>query len=347
MINRCELFWLFLSGGLLLGVSLGANDAANVFGSAVGTRMLSFRRAAVIASLFVIAGAVIMGEGTSGTIGSLGITVDIINAFVISISAGISIFLMTFINVPVSTSQAVVGAIVGSNIYYGYSTNYTELTSIVISWVTSPVLGAIVAVLLLLIVKYIIRRTRIHLIKLDVILRNLLIVAGAFGAYSLGANNIANVVGVFIPVADIYDIGFLSDTGIPKHYMILLAGGIAIAVGIIFLSKRLMQTVGHNLMPLTPESALVVVLSHSIVLFLFSSVWLRDIVHSIGMPWFPMVPVSSSQVIIGAIVGLSILKRANEINTKRLGVIFSGWIISPPLAAILVYILLRLNQLVF
>jgi PiT family inorganic phosphate transporter len=48
---------LFLTSGLFLGWSLGANDASNVFGSAVGSKMVSFRRAAVIASLFVILGA--------------------------------------------------------------------------------------------------------------------------------------------------------------------------------------------------------------------------------------------------------------------------------------------------
>ena len=50
---------LFLLGGLFLGWSLGANDAANVFGTAVGTRMVNFRTAAIICSIFVIIGAVI------------------------------------------------------------------------------------------------------------------------------------------------------------------------------------------------------------------------------------------------------------------------------------------------
>lgn len=50
---------LFLSSGLLLGWSLGANDAANVFGSAVGSKMVSFRQAAIISSIFVIIGSVV------------------------------------------------------------------------------------------------------------------------------------------------------------------------------------------------------------------------------------------------------------------------------------------------
>ena len=47
---------LFLFGGLFLGWSLGANDAANVFGTAVGTRMISFKTAALVCSIFVVLG---------------------------------------------------------------------------------------------------------------------------------------------------------------------------------------------------------------------------------------------------------------------------------------------------
>ena len=65
-------FFIFLSSGLFLGWSLGANDASNVFGTAVGTKMVSFKTAAVIASLFITAGAVYAGAGASETLGELG-----------------------------------------------------------------------------------------------------------------------------------------------------------------------------------------------------------------------------------------------------------------------------------
>ena len=51
----------FLTSGLFLGWSLGANDAANVFGTAVGSRMIRFTTAAVICSVFVVLGAVLGG----------------------------------------------------------------------------------------------------------------------------------------------------------------------------------------------------------------------------------------------------------------------------------------------
>ena len=66
---------LFLTSGLFLGWALGANDAANVFGTAVGTRMIRFSTAATICTIFVILGAVYSGAGAAGTIDQL-VTLD-------------------------------------------------------------------------------------------------------------------------------------------------------------------------------------------------------------------------------------------------------------------------------
>ncbi|MCK4957046.1 MAG: inorganic phosphate transporter, partial [Candidatus Cloacimonetes bacterium] len=59
----------FLSSGLFLGWSLGANNAANFFGTAVATRMIKFKTAAIICSIFLILGAVASGAGTAETLG--------------------------------------------------------------------------------------------------------------------------------------------------------------------------------------------------------------------------------------------------------------------------------------
>ena len=108
---------LFLLGGLFLGWSLGANDAANVFGTAVGTRMVNFRTAAIICSIFVILGAVISGAGTTETLGKLGAINALPGAFACCVAAGFSVYLMTKSGLPVSTTQAIVGAIIGWNIF--------------------------------------------------------------------------------------------------------------------------------------------------------------------------------------------------------------------------------------
>ncbi|HQQ77357.1 MAG TPA: inorganic phosphate transporter, partial [Thermoanaerobaculia bacterium] len=86
--------WLFLSSGLFLGWTLGANDAANLFGTAVGTRMIKFRTAALVASVFVILGAVSGGAGTTRTLGRLG-TIDApAGAFGVALAAGRAVTLL-------------------------------------------------------------------------------------------------------------------------------------------------------------------------------------------------------------------------------------------------------------
>ena len=129
---------IFLFGGLFLGWSLGANDAANVFGTAVGTRMVSFTSAAIVCSIFVILGAIISGAGTTETLGKLGAINALPGAFAACVAAGVSVYLMTKVGLPVSTTQAIVGAIVGWNLYTGSSTNIQVLMTILATWIILP-----------------------------------------------------------------------------------------------------------------------------------------------------------------------------------------------------------------
>ncbi len=81
------MFAFFMSSGLFLGWSLGANDASNVFGTAVGSKMIHFRTAAVWCSIFVILGAVISGAGASHTLGKLGAVNAMAGAFIVAFAA--------------------------------------------------------------------------------------------------------------------------------------------------------------------------------------------------------------------------------------------------------------------
>ncbi len=340
------LFLVFLSSGLLLGWSLGSNDAANIFGTAVGSRMISFKRAAWIASIFVILGAVFQGRGASDTLSSLGEVDALGGAFTVALFAGFTVFLMTRSRLPVSTSQAVVGAIIGWTMFTGHETDLGVLTKIVGTWVSGPVLGMFFSAILYILLRRTLRRTKIHVIKQDTYIRIALIMAGAFGAYSLGANNIANVMGVFVPSAPdiLLNFGFFAIDGVQ---ILFLLGGLAIAVGIFTYSERVMQTIGRGILALTPEAALVVVLAQALVLFLFSSINFSNFLVSIGLPPMPLVPVSSTQVVIGAVLGIGLIKGAREIQLKTLGGVALGWIITPVTAGIFTYFALFFVQNVF
>lgn len=336
----------FLSSGLFLGWSLGANDASNVFGTAVSSRMIRFRTAAVCCSIFVILGAVISGAGASHTLGKLGTVNAVAGAFTVAFAAAVSVSLMTYARFPVSTSQAIVGAIIGWNIFSGSNTDITSLTRIVSTWIFCPVLTAVVAIILYLFTGFFIRYLSVPMFKLDNLTRWSLLCAGIFGSYALGANNIANVMGVFVPVADLSDITIFNLTFSPARQLFLL-GGIAIAVGVFTFSKRVMLTVGKGIFDLSPVMAAVVVWSHSIVLLLFSSLALETWLKSHGLPTFPLVPVSSSQAIVGAVIGIGLLKGGKAIRWKTVAAIASGWVTTPILAGLISLLSLFFMQNVF
>lgn len=337
---------IFLSSGLFLGWALGANDAANVFGTAVGTKMVNWRTAAIVCSVFVILGALISGAGTTHTLGKLGAISALPGAFMTALSAAAAVYTMTKSGLPVSTSQAIVGAIIGWNLFSSNPTDITTLTKILSTWVLCPVLSAIIAVILFKALKSIARRISLHMLMIDAYTRTGLILAGAFGAYSLGANNIANVVGVFIPASPLPDIelyGFIFDS----TQQLFLLGGLAIALGVFTYSKGVMMTVGDNLGRLTPTAAFIAVTSHSIVLFMFASRGLEAWLLGHNLPAIPLVPVSSSQAVVGAIVGISLLQGTTGIRWAVLGKIVAGWVATPIVAGIACFIGLFFLQNVF
>lgn len=336
----------FLVSGLFLGWSLGANDASNVFGTAVGSKMISFRKAAIIASVAVILGAVIQGAGASQTLGRLGSVNAIGGSFTLALAAAFTVYSMTKFSLPVSSTQAVVGAIIGWNIFTGNRTDPGTLITILSTWISGPIIGAVFSVLLYLLIRRIKRASGIHLIRFESLIKKGLIIVGAFGAYSLGANNIANVMGVFVPAFKLHDID-LGLFSLTSAQQLFLLGGLAIAAGIITYSKRVMDTVGSNIIELSAEAAMVVVLAHSLVLFIFSSTTLSDLLARAGLPRIPMVPVSSTQVIVGCIAGIGVYKGVRNINFKLLGQIALGWVTTPVISGLISFFSLFLVKNIF
>lgn len=333
-------FWIFLSSGLFLGWSLGTQDASNIFGTAVGTRMIKFRTAAIIASLFVMIGAVFAGDGAAVTLNRLGAVNAPAGAFMVGLAAALAIYWMTENKVPVSSSQAVVGAIIGWNLYSGKPTDYAVLSQIVGTWVFCPVLSAIFAVVLFKAMKFIIVKTKVSLLRQDYYLRIGLVVVGAFGSYALGANNIANVMGVFIPSNPLAPLNFFGGFALTPTQVLFLLGAVAIAVGICTYSRRMMMTIGNGIYQLSPFAALVVVFAQSLVLFIFASGNLHAFLSAHGLPTIPLVPVSSSQAVIGAVMGIGLLKGGNGIHWNLLGKILLGWVLTPAAAAAICFICL-------
>jgi PiT family inorganic phosphate transporter len=338
---------LFLSSGLFLGWSLGANDAANVFGTAVATRMVKFRTAAAVCGAFVIVGSVISGEGAVGTLGELGAVTALGGSFMVALAAALAVLWMTRAGLPVSVSQAIIGGILGWNLFTGSRTDVSSLVTIVSTWIVCPILAAVFAAAFYLMVRFILDRTRLHILQLDALTRTLLIIVGAFGAYALGANNIANVMGVFVPAFPAGAFPLFGTLQISHTQILLLLGGAAIAAGVMSYSHRVMMTIGKGLFKLTPVTALVVVLAQSIVLFLFASERLESCLITHGLPAIPLVPVSSSQAVIGAVIGIALVKGGRNIRFGMLRRVAGGWVATPVIAAVIAFLGLFFLQNVF
>lgn len=339
--------WFFISSGLFLGWSLGANHAVNVFGTAVVSKMVKFRTAAIISGIFVILGSVISGAGTTKTLTDLGSINAIAGSFAVATAVGISVTLMTRAKLPVSTSQAVIGGIIGWNIFTGSPTDYNSLSKILFSWIASPVIAAFFGFLIFKIIKKTVLRWKIHLLELDNYTRVGLIVVGALASYSLGANNIANVMGMFVSAPLFADLNIGNIIKISGIQQLFFLGGLAIAVGIFTYGNNVMNTVGEDLYKISPITGFVVVLAEFIVLWLFTSQGLERFLLKNNLPAIPLVPLSTTQAFIGAVIGVGLAKDPHSINFKVLGKIAIGWAVAPLSAGIITFISLFFIQNVF
>ncbi|MBR1777035.1 MAG: inorganic phosphate transporter [Alphaproteobacteria bacterium] len=338
---------IFLSSGLFLGWSLGANDAANIFGTAVSTRMVKFVTAGIVCSIFITLGAVISGVGAAYTLGSLGAINAIGGAFVTTFAAAFTVYSIIRFGLPVSVSQAVVGAIIGWNLFTDSVTDVNSIVRIASTWVACPLLSGTFAAILYVVFKYLLSFVKVHLLYRDACTRIAMILTGAFGAYSLGANNMANVVGVFVPVAPFSDIS-LGGFHISAVQQLFFVGSLATAVGVFTYSYKVMGTVGKGLMPLSPFAAWVVVLAQSLVLFIFASEGLEYFLASHNLPVIPLVPVSATQAVVGAVIGIGLCKgAAKSIKWSVVVRIMCGWVITPVIAALICFFALFFMQNVF
>ena len=263
--------------------------------------------------IFTLLGALLQGQHVMKTIGSGIISTELTyTAIVVAlICSGIFVTLATFYRIPTSTSQAIVGGIMGIGLATGAPVNYGKLITIAESWVLCPLLVLAVAYLLSLLLNYVLNRLTMSSLMVQTALGRLAILSSCYVAYSMGANNAGNAVG---PIANL-------DLVHPK--LLLLIGGIAIAVGAATYGKKVADTVGKGITPLDLPSAFIAQFSSAFGLHFFSLLG---------------IPVSTSSAIVGAVVGVGLSKGVKNIRKKTIITIFTGWVVTPCLAACTTYI---------
>lgn len=150
--------------GLWMTWGIGANDLANIMSTAMGSKAITVRQALIIAIIFEIAGAMLGGSGVTETIRGGIIDVNalahtphlLIYGMLSVLFAGATwITIASFMGMPVSITNAIVGALVGVGaIMLGlHSIHWQTVGYIAISWISSPTIAGVLAFLLFISIK--------------------------------------------------------------------------------------------------------------------------------------------------------------------------------------------------
>lgn len=301
------LFFL-LGAGAYVGWNIGANDSANCIGTTVGCGLISFKKAVALVAVFSILGGMLQGEHVMKTIGKGIVNADLnYTAILVAlICSGFFVTMATFFRIPTSTSQAIVGGVVGIGLAVGAQVNYSKFIAIAGSWIICPILVLALAFSFYKLLVISLHKYGGNPMRVRSMLGWLAILSSCYLAYTMGANNAGNAVG---PIANL---------GVVHPKILLAIGGISIAVGAITYGKKVADTVGKGITPLDVPGALVAQAASAGGLHLFSLLG---------------IPVSTSSAIVGAVVGVGLVKGAGAISKKTIFTILIGWVLTPCLAA--------------
>ncbi|MCM3714914.1 inorganic phosphate transporter [Halalkalibacter oceani] len=301
-------------------MNIGASGTAAAMGPAYGSGALPRKRVAMLlVGIFAFCGALAGGEVVR-TIGSGIISPEIVDVELVVIiltAACLSLFIANLIGIPLSTSEVVVGAIVGAGIAY-QSLYFETLLVIVMFWVIVPVVAFTLALAVGTLIrsgerKYTFLKGKGRWRKPLVIL---LIISGCMEAFAAGMNNVANAIGPLVGAGVI---------GIQEG---ILLGGAFVALGAIVLGGKVLETNGKRITSLSLlQGSAVSGIGGTLVI----------IASIFGLP------VPLTQVTTSAIIGMGTVERGFRLWQKNiLKQIIKVWVVSPVFSLVLSYLLVLL-----
>ena len=356
------MIYLLLFAGLFMGWSLGTNDAANAFGTAVATGVIKYRTAVIIIAILVVIGAVVGGANNIDKVAELSTSNEVIaseaavmeaieeddvkelrlksalKAFIVFLCSGITVFVMSYLKFPVSANQSITGAIIGWGLFYAdYSNpevlavNMPQIGKFASTWILNPLGAGIISFILVFLFNKFIGNKLSTLSGYDTLVKIGYLVAGAFASFSIGLNSSANVTALY------YDAAF-AKTGVAANLLTdarlaATIGGIAIAIGVLTFSKRVMMTVGSSIAEISQTDGFIVVIAMALTVVIMGK-WMG-------------IPVSTSQAVVGAVLGAGLTKGRGHVNFGVFKNIAIAWVSSPTIAGLLTYLVAVATQSYF
>jgi len=314
---------VLLMGGAV-GWSIGANDAANSLGTAVGSKVLNLRQAIILIVVFGFLGAFLQGGHVTKTIGNGIVSLSQLNknlalyvALVSSFAACAWVILATYWKMPISTSHSIVGAVAGAGLAVHASIKWIMIRDIFICWIFTPLGAAVLGYLFFRLLQNSLYRI-IPRRYLKPVITWLIILSGCYVAFTWGANDVANAVGV------------ISGCGVLSVNASIIFGGLAIVVGITTWGYKVIETVGTEITRLMPIMALSAQLASAVNVHIYTLFG---------------IPVSTSHSIVGAIVGVGLVRGIRVLNFRIMKEMILCWLATPFISGLISFITLSIIKL--
>ncbi|MEM0303084.1 MAG: inorganic phosphate transporter [Archaeoglobaceae archaeon] len=292
---------------LLLAFSIGSNDTSNAFGICIGCKIINLKKAVILLFVLALIGLTIQGGKVIETVGE---KITTLNAQISSIALIVSalvVILSNFRGNPLSTHQVIVGGISGVAVAFGAPVSLKTLSEIILSWILSPLLAGILAILIFYSLERILKAPTLIVEKT---LRHLMLCSAMLIAYNMGANELATAIAPLVA------------TGIDRSIAIL--GPFFLALGALALSRRIAETLCKKITTIDPKSGFSAQFAAGLSVYTFTV---------LGMP------VSTTYSLVGGISAIGLSKGVRAIKIGKLREIILGWIFAPVIAFVFGYVI--------
>jgi inorganic phosphate transporter, PiT family len=328
--------------GLLIAVVIAAivfdyingfHDAANAIATVVSTNVLPVRTAVLIAALFNFVGAM-TGTAVAKTIASGFAEATVVTQTVVLaalVGASIWNIITWWLGIPSSSSHALIGGLAGAVVAHagiGAFNWATLVEKVLVPLVVSPTLGFIVAFFFMILVMWIVRRSRPD--KVHKGSRRLQLVSASLMAFSHGSNDAQKAMGIITLALVSYAAS--GEAALPHWVLpdpthvptwVILACATSIALGTSAGGTRIIKTMGTKIIKISPLQGFVAETAGATTILLASTVG---------------VPVSTTHVINACIMGVGASKRISAVRWGVATNILIAWVLTMPLSGLIALI---------
>ena len=302
-----------LTIGLFVAFTIGANDETMT--PAVGAGLLSLSIAVILGGIFNLVGVFFLGTSVSKTVGNnfSTETLTLPMVLIILISMAIWLLIVSMRGIPISTTQSIVGSVLGIVIIeWGPEfIRYDTVFMVVLSWVISPILGLIGGYAfykLILIFQQSRKRSGYSdYERQEKIASYALAFFLLVSVLSRSGNDVAKAIGPLMAIPEINEDPFYA----------LLAGGVGMCIGVIILGRRVVKKLAKDVVALSPTSALAASVSVSIIMFVGTLM---------------AIPLSGSHILVAAFIGVGFINQ-EKVDREALKEIGISWVVTTPVSA--------------